>query len=337
MLDPFLKVLRNRVAPDFGIDFAHEGLRKNAGLTYMHRKIGDRDLYFVANIQDQISTIPVTFRVKNKNIRKWDPFTGKISRIYSFEENRDGVRVPLMMEPYESFFLEFSPGAPEIQVSKTDFQTINKTNSSSVEAETFVNGHFVTIVKSDKGSKSYTSEVTGLPAPFVISGNWEVELKGKDFPQYLRRTDHLTSWSEDETAKTFSGTGSYSIDFELPANYSAAGQKICLDLGKVGNIAEVRINGKEAGIVWMRGQKPEVTGLLKEGKNHLSIQVTNTLINRIAAMKEPSPVPDYLIPRYGSKNIHSEIPREFGFSPLPVSGLLGPVRLIPSRLVTIRL
>ncbi len=336
-LDPFLKILRNRIAPDFGIDFAYEGMRKNAGLTYMHRKIGDNDIYFVANIQDQASTIPITFRVKNKNIRKWDPFTGKISRIYCFEENRDGICVPLNMEPYESFFLEFSPGSPEKQVIKTDFQLVTGINNRSMEAETSVNGSFVTTVISVDGSKSYTSVVADLPAPFNLSGNWQIVLQGKDFPLYQKTTNRLTSWSDDNSTKTFSGTGSYTLDFDLPGNYLVPGQKIFLDLGKVGNIAEVKINGLESGIIWMRGQKPEVTGVLKAGTNHLDIQVTNTLINRIAALKEPSPIPEYLIPRYGTRDKQTGIPREFGFSPLPASGLLGPVRLIPVRKVVITL
>jgi len=61
------------------------------------------------------------------------------------------------------------------------------------------------------------------------------------------------------------------------------------------------------------------------------------LINRVAAMKEPAPIPAYLVPRYGSKDISTEVPREFGFSPLPVAGLLGPVQLLPVRLVEIKL
>jgi len=129
----------------------------------------------------------------------------------------------------------------------------------------------------------------------------------------------------------------FGIDFTLPGEYLAKDQKIYLDLGKVGNIAEIKINGHEAGIVWMRGQQPEVTLFLKTGLNHLEIQVTNTLINRIASMKEPTPVPDYLVSRYGSKDKSTEVPREFGFSPLPSAGLLGPVRLIPARKVVIKL
>jgi hypothetical protein len=53
-------------------------------------------------------------------------------------------------------------------------------------------------------------------------------------------------------------------------------------------------------------------------------------------MKVPTPVPDYLVSRYGSKDISTEVPREFGFSPLPAAGLLGPVRLIPTRKVVIQ-
>lgn len=336
-LDPFLKILRNRIAPDFGIDFAWEGLRKNDGLTFIHRKVGKSDLYFVSNVQDKVSTIPVTFRVRNKNIRKWDPFTGKISTLFHFEENGDGIKIPLNLAPYESLFLEFAPGNPEYLVSKTDFPLIADLNAQVATAETTVNGRFVTTVKSPSGSRDFVSEVSGIPAPFAISGNWQMELSGKDFSVIRKTIERLTSWSDDSSTKTFSGTGKYSIDFSLPPGYLSADQKIYLDLGKVGNIAEVKINGKEAGIVWMRGQRPEVAEILKTGLNHLEVEVTNTLINRISAMKEPAPVPDYMVSRYGDKDKSKEVPREFGFSPLPAAGLLGPVRLIPSRIVTIPL
>ena len=337
MLDPFLKILRNRIAPDFGIDFAYEGLRKNEGLTFIHRKVGENDLYFVSNIQDKISSIPVTFRVKNKNIRKWDPLTGKISGVFNFFENKDGICVPLQMNPYESFFLEFIPGTPEKYVSKTDFQYITGVDSKSIVAETSLNGSFQTTVISSAGTKTYTTNVTGLPAPFTVSGSWQMVLKGKDFPAYQKITDHLTSWSEDPVTKNFSGTGSYSTEFTLPKEYLTQNQKIYLDLGKVGNVAEVKLNDKEAGIIWIRNQQPEVTGELKAGKNHLEIQVTNTLINRIAAMKEPPAIPADLIPRFGSKELATGVPVEFGFSPLPASGLLGPVRLIPTKKILIKL
>ncbi len=336
-LDPFLKILRNRIAPDFGIDFAYEGLRKNEGLTYLHRKVGESDFYFVANIQDKTSNIPITFRVQNKVIRKWDPFTGKIIGIVNFKETKDGICLPLTIAPYESFFLEFSPGMPERYVSKSDFRQITGITSKTIEAESSVNGIFHTTVRSSAGEHTYASEVTGLPAPFTISGNWKMELKGNGFQTIQKITDQLTSWSSDPATCSFSGSGSYSLDFSLPEGYLTSDQKILLDLGKVGNIAEVKINDKKAGVIWMRGQTPEITATLKTGTNHLEIVVTNTLINRIAAMKEPAPIPANLVPIYGSRDKLTELPREFGFSPLPAAGLLGPVRLIPVRKVLIRM
>ena len=336
-LDPFVKILHNRIAPDFGIDFAYEGLRKNEGLTFLHRQTGGSDFYFVANIQDKTSTLPVTFRVHNKLIRKWDPFTGKITPVCQFEENRDGICLPLTMAPYESFFIEFSPGTPDQYVSKSDFQNITGINGHSISAETMVNGIFRTKVRSGESERTFTSEVSDVPSVFNISGDWTVALEGKNFSGYHAITDRLTSWSAADATKNFSGTGSYSIDFTLPDNFLQPEQKIYLDLGRVGNIAEVRMNGKETGIFWMRGQKPEVTAALKSGKNHLEILVTNTLINRIASMKEPDPVPAEMIPRYGAHDKLTGDQREFGFSPLPAAGLLGPVRLIPSRKVVIRL
>lgn len=334
-LDPFLKILHNRIAPDFGIDFMHEGMRKNEGLAFLHRKIGKSDLYFISNIQNKQSSIPITFRTKNQQIRRWNPYTGSISPIYLFEENTDGIKVPLELAPYESMFLEFAPGTTETYVSKTDFNRILAVGRSTLTAETTCNGSFQTTVVKNGKPFERSSTITDIPAPFTISGEWEMTLEGKEFPLYEKTLDHLISWSDDASTRNFSGTGSYDINFSLPDNWLRKDQRILLDLGSVGNIAEVLINGKEAGIVWMRGQNPDITTYLKTGENNLKILVTNTLINRIAAMKEPLPIPDYMVSRYGSKDKQTEIPREFGFAPLPASGLMGPVRLLPVRKVVI--
>lgn len=335
-LDPFLKILRKRIAPDFGIDFAGEGLRKNEGLTYLHRKIGASDLYFVANIQDKTSTLPITFRVKNSMIRKWNPYTGQISPVINFEQKPEGLCLPLTIAPYESFFLEFSPGTAAYHVPVTDFQTITPIDGHTLSAETAVNGNFNTAVSTTSGTKNIRTMVRNVPAPFTLSGNWQMTLKGNNFPPYEKVIDRLTSWSEDEATKSFSGTGSYRIDFDLPAEFLAANQKIYIDLGRVCNVAEIRINEMNAGIVWMRGARTDITNYLTVGKNHLELLVTNTLINRIATSKTPTPLPGNMIPRYGSKDKQTEIPREYGFTPLPAAGLLGPVRLIPARMVEIK-
>jgi len=334
-LDPFLETIRKHIAPDFGIDFAYEGLRKNEGLTFIHRKLGEKEIYFVSNIQDRESTIPVTFRVKNKVIRKWNPYTGAITPVLSFCEVKDGIKVPLSLAPYESTFLEFSPGEPEVYVAKSEFIDVSAIGNKGLKAVALQNGTYSSIIKKGSEEKRITTGVSGIPAPFLISGAWNMELEAENFPVVKRKTEVLTSWIEDPVTRNFSGTGRYEINFALSPRYFLKGLKLCLDLGKVGNIAEVTLNDHPLGITWMRGQKLEATHALKSGENKLVILVTNTLINRISAMKVPPPVPADLIPRFGSGAVNQETPREFGFKPLPASGLIGPVRIIAVKEITV--
>ncbi len=335
-LDPFLETIRTHLAPDFGIDFASEGLRKNEGLTFIHRKVGEKDIYFVTNIQDKQSTIPVTFRVKNKMIRKWNPYTGEITPVLNFCENRDGINVPVNLAPYESMFLEFSPGEPEAYVTKTGFYQITEAINNEIKAEALQNGIFVTFLKSGNELKNITSEISGIPAPYLVSGKWAVEFKGDGFQTFAKRSDQLFSWIDDPLTRNFSGTGRYEISFKLSSEYVKKDLRLFLDLGKVGNIAEVSLNDQNIGIIWMHGQQLEVTGAIKEGGNKLVVLVTNTLINRISAMKVPPPVPEDLISRFGSGVVIKETPREFGFKPLPASGLIGPVQIVPVKVVVLK-
>ena len=67
----------------------------------------------------------------------------------------------------------------------------------------------------------------------------------------------------------------------------------------------------------------------------MTVFVTNTNINRVSAFKEPVPLPDKLVDRYGKAMEVSHLPREFGFEELPPSGLMGPVKIIPSKMIEI--
>ncbi|MCE1198269.1 MAG: hypothetical protein LWW85_04815 [Marinilabiliales bacterium] len=329
--DPFLKILRNRIAPDLGIPFAKEGMRKNEGLTYLHRKIGTKDLYFVANIQDRACNMPVTFRTHHQIIRRWNPYNGTTEAVLAFETDPDGITLPVRLAPYESTFFEFTEGQTELHVTKTMFPQILSLDNRKLRVLAAANGTFQTTLQRGSGSKVYETQVKGLPGIFSISGKWQLELKGDDFPGYKTLTDNLFSWSDKDSTRQFSGTGHYALDFDLPEEYLSPGLRLYLDPGRVGNVALVKINGKEVATLWMRGQSPDVTQALKKGRNHLEIEVTNTLINRIAAMREPKPVPDDMVAQYGSGDKSTGQPREFGFGPLPAAGLLGPVQLVPYK------
>jgi hypothetical protein len=280
--------------------------------------------------------IPVTFRVKSKIIRKWNPYSGEITPVVCFSEAKDGIKVPLNLSPYESLFLEFSPGEPDAYVTKTSFYQVTEVGKNEIKTIADQNGTYYTALKSGNVEKQITSVISGIPAPLQISGKWKMDLEGEGFPLFTSESDYLTSWIEDPLIRNFSGTGRYQISFYLASEYLHKDLKLFLDLGKVGNIAEVILNDQKVGIRWMRGQKLEVTDVVKGGENRLTILVTNTLINRISAMKEAPAVPAELISQFGNRNVTNEKPREFGFKPLPASGLLGPVQLIPVKELNVR-
>lgn len=336
-LDPFLETIRYHIAPDFGIDFATEGLRKNEGLTFMHRKVGRKEFYFVSNVQDKPSSIPVTFRVKNKIIRKWNPYTGEITPVYTFSEVPDGIKVPLTLAPYESLFLEFAPGEPDVSILETGFDQVLSVNDKEISALAGVNGTINSVVEWGEKRENVKTIVSGIPAQFNISGTWKIELEGNEIPLFKAQSGELFSWTNKPETRHFSGTGRYEISFQLPAEYMKNDLRLLLNLGKIGNVAEIILNDQNVGVVWMRGQTTDVTKELKEGENKLIVLVTNTLINRISAMKNAPPVPVELIPRFGSNNVNNSIPREFGFKALPASGLIGPVQIVPLKNVKVKL
>jgi hypothetical protein len=67
-----------------------------------------------------------------------------------------------------------------------------------------------------------------------------------------------------------------------PAAWFKPGRHIWIDLGKVRDLAEVKVNGKSAGLVWAPPYRVDVTGALKPGANKLEVEVTNEWTNRIA-------------------------------------------------------
>jgi hypothetical protein len=91
-------------------------------------------------------------------------------------------------------------------------------------------------------------------------------------------SDSLFDWttSTDPSIKYYSGTAVYTTTF----NIEGRGRSF-LDLGNVQNIASVYVNGICCGTVWMAPYMVDITSAVKEGKNTLKIDVTNTWANAL--------------------------------------------------------
>jgi hypothetical protein len=136
------------------------------------------------------------------------------------------------------------------------------------------------IIMNDRPWK-YTDSVY---EPVVVSGNWRLKFTsgGPSVPE-SRTLSSLMSWTSlpDENARWFSGTGEYSITFNLKTRNA---DDYIIDLGDVRESARLWVNGKDAGILWHVPFRRYIGKYLKEGNNTLKIEVANLMANRIIYM-----------------------------------------------------
>ncbi|MCC6588092.1 MAG: hypothetical protein IT168_15470 [Bryobacterales bacterium] len=320
VFDPFVNAIRKHVKPDFGIDFVRHAMRENNGLLFSHRAGQDGDVYFVSNVQDRPVDTRIAFRVTDKAPAVWNPYNGEFRKLYEYDVKTDTTVVPIRLAPFESTFIVFSGKPDQAHTHESDFAG-------------FLNaGHALAARNGPHSVDGRTISLSGVPSAFQIAGPWRLSIN-----EMNKTLNRLVSWTEDAATRHFSGTAAYSVSFDLPSGYASPDLRLQLTLGDVGNVAEVEVNGQPAGVIWMRDQTLDVTNLLRTGSNSITAKVTNLLINRVSAWTKAPPLPPDLAPIYGRgvSDDDAQFRRLYGFSPLPRSGLLGPVLITPLKVVAI--
>ncbi len=351
------------VPPDFEADPA---------LRFIHRRDKALDIYFVANSQTNWLRADCAFRVKGKIPEMWNPLNGDISKAAVWHEENGRTHVSLGFEPAGSLFVVFrqksrrsrdsavtallkegvellpQPGQALAEQPPAELKAALK---GDVKLLVWQSGHYElkTTSRSKTGSRAQS---VSLPAPIELQGPWEVRFqKDRGAPERLTFPD-LLDWAKhaDTGVKYFSGTAAYAKSFSVPPDRIHPDQKLFLDLGTVAVMAEVRLNGKNLGVLWKAPYRVEVTPALRPGANELEIKVVNLWINRM--------IGDEQLPEDSERNDNGTLKRwpawvdtdqpsptgRFTFTswrlwkkdaPLRPSGLIGPVRIIAAREVTL--
>ena len=130
------------------------------------------------------------------------------------------------------------------------------------------------VIRRDKSAVSPNLDSLYYSNYQTISGTWKII-----FTSNLRKpTDTanittLTDWSSiSGLASTFVGIGEYTISFNLSSMPDPM-RDVILDLGTMYDVAQVTINGANAGYTWKAPYRVYATGLLKTGSNQLDIRV----------------------------------------------------------------
>lgn len=83
----------------------------------------------------------------------------------------------------------------------------------------------------------------------VVSTPWNVRFEKEGIDTLMHR---LSSWTESDNKfiKYYSGDAEYTTSVTLPPSFIHKGRSYRLDLGKVNNLAVVRVNGVVCDTLW---------------------------------------------------------------------------------------
>ena len=306
-----------KVVTDVADDFTIKKSEGDIKVKYIHRKDENADAYFVANIAHKKGFAHCIFNVNGKQPELWNPVTGEMKILNQFEIIDGKIALTLTFDDSESAFIVFRDKI--------------KTTPKPLKSKPFVQK--VVLQLNKPWSVQFDSTWGGPTKPVVF--------------------DVLQDWTDNANngIKYYSGTATYTTNFDFLISKKLDKNAILyLNLGKVNNLAKVKINHKELGIVWTAPWRISIPlELLKNKNNLLEIEVTNVWANRlIGDEQEPSDMewlpahmwkgeslkefPDWFInnkPRPSKGRYCFTTWNYFTKdSPLSKSGLLGPVSII---------
>lgn len=193
----------------------------------------------------------------------------------------------------------------------------------------------------------------GLPVPRTIGTPWQdlSQVWKVEFPSWSKAPSeitlpHLESLHKhsDFNVSHFSGTATYRKMITLSASQmrKMRNKRILLELGRVENMAEVKVNNSDSVLLWKAPFSLDITKFLHVGKNELTIKVTNLYPNRLIGDEHLPEKYEYdqygrlrHFPDWYQKGEYNQRERVL-FSPwkhyhandpLLEAGLLGPVKL----------
>jgi hypothetical protein len=181
----------------------------------------------------------------------------------------------------------------------------------------FARHESVFVVFPDKNTVRTASAAPARTATVALDGPWTVSFqsdglhRGPKEPLVLDRLVNLSTLS-DPAVKYYSGRLVYRTTFTA----AKGNGPVTLELGDVSVTAKVKVNGQAAGGVCFAPYRLDITPFAVDGANTLEVEVCNLWVNRLVGDAGLKDRPTWT--NFACCNSRT---------PLPPSGLIGPVRV----------
>ena len=214
--------------------------------------------------------------------------SGKNAWIY---DPATGSRSPLKLDKGGKAHFRFGPSETYLFVFNKDGRTFKATPSTYVR--TLTGGSAVS------------------QANKTVEGPWTLTLHQPQLDSTWTATlDTLRDFKDmaDTTFKNFMGT----IVYKATVTLDGKNLPKQIDLGKVADICELKINGRDAGMKWFGERIFDITPYIKAGNNTIEVKVTTLMGNYIQTLKDNTAAQRFVLRRN---------------QPYVSAGLIGPVKL----------
>ncbi|ANH80777.1 glycosyl hydrolase [Niabella ginsenosidivorans] len=283
------------------------GINENFGsdqpLRYTQRSLPGATIFFVSNTKDQAFTAECHFRASGKKAELWNPVNGTFRLINPVKQQQQ-ISLSLSFAPWQSYFIIFTDAAAK--------------------------------------------EIPGTVATAIVQhrdtlkGSWNVSFDPKWGGPSQITFNQLSDWklNSNEGIKYYSGTAVYRKTFDAPS-MPGKNSNIYLDLGTVQQLASIKLNGHDLGVLWTAPWSVDISKWLRKKNNQLEISVANLWVNRLIGDQQfpddgviNGNWPAWLLdqkPRTGKRYTFTTFNPYKKDDPLISSGLLGPVTLVWSK------
>ncbi|UAK26626.1 glycoside hydrolase [Sphingomonas nostoxanthinifaciens] len=252
-----------------------------ADVPFQHRATTDGDIYFLVNRAGRPLDITARFRVGGRAAEIWHADSGTVAAT-TWRQEGAVTAVPLHFAPEEALFVVFRRPTPD-------------------RAQTVVPPIERTIATAAAPWRISFQANRGAPAELTLPALAPLNEQAQSGVRY------------------FSGVAHYASTLAVPRR--TAGTKLLLDLGRVGDVAEVRVNGRSVGTLWHAPYRIDIGAAAHKGANLIEVNVANLWANRLIGDAQPGV----------TKVAFVAAPTYLPDAPLRPSGLIGPVTLIEQR------
>lgn len=254
--------------------------RPTKSISWAHRKDSQEDIYFISNQLNEAQAVQVSVNAAGRLPELYDAVTDETHLAAGWISAGGRTILPLTLQPAQSVFIILRKPASIKSGPVKPIETIQNIPVKSIWKVSF--------------DKQY-----GGPSAPVVS-------------------DTLFDWSKhpDPAVRYYSGTAVYTSSFQ--GGIADSHTKVWLSLGRVADLATVKVNGIDCGTAWTWPYRVDITRAIHTGNNTFNIGVTNTWANRLIGDQLLAPA---------ERITHTTAPFHLQGKSLNESGLIGPVNI----------